>query len=185
SFEAAPLVRHIAASAYRAGAQLVEVLWGDELLLLSRFAHAPRNSLSDFSSWMPKALTDHVEAGHAVLSIYANDPDLLKNEPPEVVGALQHATSRAMQPFRELVSRNQTNWAVIAAACSGWAAKVFPDRPASEQMPRLWDEINRMCRLDLPDPVAAWQRHTDGLAARADYLNGQRYSALRYSGPGT
>ena len=120
-----------------------------------------------------------------MLSIYANDPDLLKNEPPEVVGALQQATSRAMQPFRELISRNQTNWAVIAAAGSGWAAKVFPDRRPDERIARLWDEINRLCRLDQPDPVAAWQKHIDGLAARADYLNRQHYDALRYSGPGT
>ena len=185
SFEAAPLVRHIAASAYHAGAPLVEVIWGDEALLLTRFASAPRQSLGEFSAWMPRALTEHVEAGHAVLSIYANDPDLLKNEPPEVVGALQQTTSRAMQPFRELVSRNQTNWAVIAAAGSGWAAKVFPDRRPEEQIARLWEEINRLCRLDRPDPVAAWRKHIDDLAARADYLNERHYAALRYKGPGT
>jgi aminopeptidase len=98
---------------------------------------------------------------------------------------LQQATARAMMPFRELISRNQTNWAVIAAASSGWAARVFPDRRPEEQVSRLWDEINRMCRLDSPDPVAAWQKHIDQLAARADYLNHKRYAALRYRGPGT
>ncbi len=41
SLEAAPLIRRIAVSAYRAGAPLVEVLWGDEELLLLRFQHAP------------------------------------------------------------------------------------------------------------------------------------------------
>ena len=49
----------------------------------------------------------------------------------------------------------------------------------------MWDEINRLCRLDQPDPVAAWQTHIDELAKRADYLNRQHYDALRYSGPGT
>jgi aminopeptidase len=185
SFEAAPLVHHLAASAYRAGAPLVEVLWGDESLLLTRCAHAPRGALTEFSAWMPRALTEHVEAGHAVLSIYANDPDLLKNQAPETVGALQQATSRAMQPFRELVSRNQTNWAVIAAAGSGWAAKVFPDQQPDVQVSRLWEEIIRLCRLDRPDPVAAWEKHIDELSARADYLNGRAYDALRYTGPGT
>jgi len=102
SFEAAPLVRCIAASAYRAGASLVETIWGDEALLLTRFANTPRASLGEFSAWMPKAMTEHVEAGNAVLSIYANDPDLLKNEPPEVVGALQQATSRAMRHGKHL-----------------------------------------------------------------------------------
>jgi aminopeptidase len=185
SFEAAPLVRQIASSAYRAGASLVEVMWGDEALLLTRFAEAPRETLNEFSTWMPKALAEHVESGNAVLSVYANDPDLLKDEPPQVVGALQQATSRAMMPFRELISRNQTNWAVIAAAGSGWAAKVFPDRRPEDRMACLWDEINHMCRLDREDPVAAWQTHINELAARANYLNERHYSALRYRGPGT
>jgi len=185
SFEAAPLVRHIAASAYRAGSPLVEAVWGDEALLLTRFTHAPRGSFSEFSAWLPASLTEHVEAGHAVLSIYANDPDVLKNEPPDLVSAVQQAASRAMMPFRELISRNQTNWAVIAAAGAGWASKVFPDRQPEEQIARLWDEINRLCRLDRPDPAAAWQAHLEGLAARADYLNRKHYAALRYTGPET
>src|SRR3954471_8125037 len=75
SLEAAPLVRHIAASAYRAGAELVEAIWGDEQLQLARFGNAPRDTFGQFSSWLPKALAEHAEAGHAVLSIYANDPD--------------------------------------------------------------------------------------------------------------
>jgi aminopeptidase len=44
SLEAAPLVRRIAAGAYRAGALLVEALWGDEQLLLARFQNAPPDS---------------------------------------------------------------------------------------------------------------------------------------------
>jgi len=54
-----------------------------------------------------------VEAGHAVLSIYANDPDLLKDQTPELVTAIQHTTATSVRPFRELISRNQTNWAVV------------------------------------------------------------------------
>jgi len=82
SLEAAPLVRAVTESAYRAGAELVETLWGDEALQLARFRNAPRESFGQFSSWFPDALTQHVHAGHAVLSIYANDPDLLKGQPP-------------------------------------------------------------------------------------------------------
>ena len=83
SLEAAPFVRHIAAAAYDAGAQLVETLWGDESLLATRLTHAPRDSFDEFSAWLPTALVEHVEAGHAVLSIYANDPDQLKAFPPD------------------------------------------------------------------------------------------------------
>ena len=185
SLEAAPLVRYIAASAYQAGARLVETIWGDEALQLARFRHAPRDSFREFSAWLPKALVEHVESGGAVLSVYANDPDLLKDQAPELVGAVQQATSRSVRPFREHISRNQTNWAVIAAAGSGWAQRVFPHLPPEHQVSRLWDAIGRLCRLDRPDPVSAWQSHLETLAARSDYLNRKQYTALKYTGPGT
>ncbi len=185
SLEAAPLVRAVASSAYRAGAPLVEALWGDESLQIVRFEHAPRDSFGACSSWLPRALADHVEGGHAVLSIYANDPDLLKDQPPDLVSVVQQAVSRAVRPFREQISRNQTNWTVIAAAGSAWAARMFPDMACERQIGRLWDAIAHLCRLDRPDPVAAWEQHLAALAAKRDELNGRQYSALRYSGPGT
>ena len=185
SLEAAPLVREIAASGYAAGAPLVEALWGDEPMLLTRFANAPRETLTEYSNWLPKALIEHVNGGHAILSIYANDPDLLKHEPPEQVGAMQQAVSFAVSPFRELISRNQTNWAVVAAPAAGWASKMFPDVPPDQQVSRLWDQIVRLCRLDRPDPIAAWSRHLQDLEASATYLNAKQYAALKYSGPGT
>jgi aminopeptidase len=185
SLEAAPLIRHVAAAAYQAGAPLVETLWGDEAQMLARFKHAPKDSFSQHSAWLADALLKHVEGGGAVLSVHANDPDLLKNESVDLVGAVQQATSRSVVPFRDRISRNETNWAVIASAAAGWAARVFPEAPASEQVPRLWDTIARLCRLDQLDPIAAWESHLSALAARRDYLNRKQYTALTYRGPGT
>ncbi len=185
SLESAPLARQIAAAAYRAGSPLVETLYGDEAQQSLRFKHAPRDSFGSFSSWLPAALSEHVRAGHAVLSISANDPDLLQGESPDLVSALLQSTAREMRPFREQVSRNDTNWAVVAAASAGWAAKIFPGIPASAAVSKLWDAIARMCRLDTADPLAAWETHLGNLAARSEYLNNKRYSALKYTGPGT
>src|SRR3954451_11769396 len=85
SLEAAPLVRHIAASAYRAGASLVETIWGDEVIQMTRFKEAPRDSFGEFSTWLPTALFEHAQAGQAIVSVYANDPDQLKDQAPELV----------------------------------------------------------------------------------------------------
>jgi len=185
SLEAAPIVRQICAAAYRAGARLVETLWGDEALLAARFAHAPRDSFDEFSAWLPDALSDHVKNGHAVLSIYANDPDQLKDAPPELVAAVQQATASNVRPFREHISRNHTNWAVVAAPAVAWAARVFPDIEPSQQVARLWEAISRLCRLDQPDPIVAWETHLGELAERTDCLNRKQYTALRYRAPGT
>ena len=132
SLESAPLARQIAAAAYRAGSPLVETLYGDEVQQSLRFKHAPRDSFGNFSAWLPQALSEHVAAGHAVLSISANDPDLLQGEPPDLVSAVLQATARDVRPFREQVSRNETNWAVVAAASAGWAEKIFPGMPTGE-----------------------------------------------------
>src|SRR5262249_34107404 len=109
----------------------------------------------------------------------------LQGQTPDLVTTIQLATATSVRPFRELISRNYTNWAVIAGASAKWAAKVFPDVPAGEQVDRLWRTIGRLCRLDLADPIAAWGAALGGLARRTAYLNQRKYSALKYRGPGT
>jgi len=185
SLEAAPLARQIASAAYRAGSPLVETIYGDERQLSMRFKYAPRDSFDHFSGWLPNVLRDHVDGGHAVLSIAAEDPDLLAGEPPDLVNAVLQATVREMHAFREQLSRDDINWTVIAAPSVAWAKKIFPGVPAANAVSRLWQAIARSCRLDAADPLAAWESHLGDLAARTQYLNEKKYSALKYAGPGT
>jgi aminopeptidase len=185
SLEAAPLAREVAAAAYRAGSPLVETIYGDEAQQLIRFKNGSPDSFSHYSAWLPGAVGEHVAAGHAVLSITANDPDLLRDESPEYVSTLLQVTGREMRPFREQISRNETNWAIVAAATDAWAAKIFPGIPVADAVERLWEAIGRLCRLDAPDPVAAWETHLESLAERSAHLNRKQYSALKYTGPGT
>src|SRR4051812_10107486 len=91
---AAPGIREITECAYDVGAEFVEAIYGDEAMQLIRFTRAPRNSFGEYSAWLPQALVQHVEGGNAVLSVYANDPDLLKHQMPELVSTVQEATGR-------------------------------------------------------------------------------------------
>ena len=102
-----------------------------------------------------------------------------------MVGALQQARRAAVRPFRELISRNQTNWAVVAAPSAAVGGDAcFPDLPAEpSRSPRLWDAIGRLCRLDRPDPVAAWEAHLRAGRARAIYLNASSTTALEVLRP--
>lgn len=183
--EAAPLVRQIAVSAYQAGARLVDVLWHDDALTLARFNHAPRDSFEEYPTWRAEALTQAAERGDAAISISAADPDLLKDQDPDLVALVQRVSQTHLTPFRRLAMADAFNWSVISLPIPAWAARVFPEAPAAEQVDRLWETIFRVCRIDRPDPVAAWQEHTAELSARRDYLNSRRYVELRYRGPGT
>jgi aminopeptidase len=183
--ESAPLVRLIAASAYKAGARLVDVMWNDDALTLARFNYAPRDSFEEFPTWQADALIKIANEGGAVLSIHAADPDLLKEQDPDLVALVQRVSQTHLLPFRRKVMSDELNWSIISLPIASWAAKVFPNNPPEEQIARLWEAIFKVCRLDRPDPVAAWRQHVAELSARKDYLNTKRYTALKYTAPGT
>lgn len=182
SHEAAPLVRALGRSAYRAGSPLVEVLWGDEELARIRLREAPDEALTHFSTWMPRALVEHLEAGHALLSVVANDPDFLAGLPADRVSASQQAAARALRPMADLVGRNASNWLVVAAPSVRWADKVFPHDPPATRTERLWDAIFSMCRLGTAGTPSGWRAHLDVLVRRSAHLNARRYRTLKYRG---
>lgn len=185
ALDAAPLVRLIAASAYQAGARLVEVLWGDEQLELIRFQHAPRDSFGETSKWEASALLDYAQQGDALISIAGDNPDLLNEQDPELIAISKKAVGMALAPFYDLLMRSGFNWLVISSPVASWAAKVFPDTAAEQQIPRLWETIFKVCRLDQANPIAAWEQHITQLTARSDYLTRKQYAALKYTAPGT
>ena len=77
--QAAPLARLVTVSAYKAGARLVDVLYSDEEITLARFENAPRDSFEEIAAYRLKVLEEYAAAGDAMLSIYAENPDLLKD----------------------------------------------------------------------------------------------------------
>jgi aminopeptidase len=184
-FESAPLIRHVVAQAYQAGARFVDVAWDDEQLLLTRFAHAPRDSFDEISRWPVDAATEYARHGDALLVVHAPDPDLLAGQDPALISTLRQASYRYRAALTEMISQNATNWLVIATPTARWAARVFPDLPVEQQQPALWDAIFTMCRVDQDDPVAGWHEHLARLAAQRERLNRKRYAALHLTGPGT
>lgn len=185
NIQTVPLVREVAKAAYKAGARFVNVLWGDEQLQLIRLHHAPRDSFVEYPTWQMRSTLEYLERGDALLGIVGNDPDLLKGQDPELMGAIQKTATDHFQPILSYTSRMAINWSVAAAAVPSWAAKVFPNHAPEEQMSRLWEAIFAACRVNQANPIAAWQAHIDHLAARGDYLNHKRYTALKYRAPST
>jgi aminopeptidase len=185
SLEVAPFIREITASAYDAGASLVEVLWGDPDVLLTRFRRAPRSSFGEFSNWLTDVVCSHAEHGGALLLVRSFSPSLLMGEDQALVGQLQQAMWRNIRRLNDLTMRGRAHCCVIAAPYSDWAAQVFPHLPAREQLDRLWDAVARVCRLDEDDPVERWRTHVDALTRRCERLDRKAYSGLRFRGPGT
>ena len=180
---AAPLVREVTHAAYEAGARYVDVIWGDEELLRSRLQNAPRETLTEYPTWQITGLMDFVKGGDAMLTILADNPDLMAGLDPDAVAALQQVHLENYKPVGTAVSRNAINWCLVAASSPAWAAKIFPNEKDAES--KLWNEIFESVRVDQPDPVAAWQDHIQKLQSHSKYLQTKQYRALHYKAPGT
>jgi aminopeptidase len=183
--EAAPLVRLAVAKAYQAGAKLVDVTWSDDAVTLARFQYAPSDSFAEMPPYFAQTMEWYAAQGDAFMSIIGSDPDLLKDQDPESIAIAQKAAQQAATGYRNYIMRDAVNWTIVAMPIASWAAKIFPNLPASEQVDHLWDAIFEVCRLKQADPVAAWQTHIDNLLARSEYLNQKNYTALKLSAPGT
>lgn len=185
TLDGVPLARRITEHAYKAGASLVTTLYTDEASALLRFRYGAATSFETAPSWLYEGMAQAFRNGAARLAITGNDPSLLSKEDPEKVSRANRANSKAYRPALELITRHEINWTIIASATPAWAAAVFPDLPQDEALARLWRAIFAASRVDRSDPVAAWKEHDASLRARADWLNGKRYSALHFRGPGT
>lgn len=183
--EAVQLVRLITDRAYQDGARFVQIIWRDEQLNVSRLRYAPRDSFTEFPAWQAKAIEEYAAQGEAMLAIISPDPDLYTGLDTEAVATMQRVERQYYKGYMEHVVRSTMNWLGIAIPNPAWAAKIFPQLPSEQQMPQLWATLFRLCRLDTPDPIAAWETHINQLSLRSAYLNAKQYTALRYHAPGT
>jgi aminopeptidase len=182
---AAPLARMIVAAAYKRGARYVEMNWMDDEMTLARFQHAPRDSFTEFPVWRSEAMLAGAKEGDAFLSVRGSDPLLLKDQDAELVTTMQRTGARHSREYLTYVTSHKVNWCVLSVPIPAWARQVFPGLSDADAVARLWDAIGAACRLDQPDPVAAWNAHLAELARRAAELTEAAFTALHFVGPGT
>lgn len=185
SIDALPLVRRITEHAYKAGASLVTTLFSDEETTLMRFRNAPDDSFDAASGWLYEGMANAFKSGAARLAISGENPSLLAHEDPEKVSRANRARSKAYMPALSLIAGFDINWTIVSYASPAWAKAMFPDDPEDIAVAKLWHAIFAASRVDTPDPVAAWEAHNRELQASTARLNGRRYAALRFRGPGT
>ncbi|HEX7066173.1 MAG TPA: aminopeptidase [Bacillales bacterium] len=182
---AAAFVRDITEKAYKAGAKHVYVEWSDDLLTLAKYKYAPDEAFEEFPMWKAKGMEEMAENGAAFLSIYAPNPDLLKEIHPEKIATANKTASQALKNFSAYRMSDKVSWTVLSVPTKQWAEKVFPQLGTEEAVNKLWDTIFAMTRADKEDPVSAWNTHQNQLNKKIDYLNGKSFSKLHYHGPGT
>jgi len=177
------LAREIADSAYRRGARFVDVQYFDPYVKRARIVHAAEETLDFVPPWFRHRLLALGDERAARISLAGpSTTGVLDDLDPERAG-------RDQLPFvkeiLDVINERTTNWAVVPCPSPTWARLAHPDLPPNEALDRLRQEITHVCRLDEPDPVAAWNARADVLAAAAARMNERRFDALHFEGPGT
>ena len=182
---ALPLVRRIAVHAYKAGANLVTPILSDEEVTLARYRHGHEASFDRAAGWLYEGMAKAFSENTARLAIVGDNPMLLSGEDPAKVARASKANSMAYQPALEKIVNFDTNWNIIAYPSPSWAKQVFPNDPEEIAVGKLADAIFAASRVDREDAMANWAQHNAVLRERTDWLNGKRFRALHYTGPGT
>ena len=185
STDALDFVRVVTKVAYEQGAKQVFVDLGDDQISRIRYELAPDDSFDFFPAWKVQEREWLAEQGAAFMSIISQSPDLLKGIDSKRIATFQKAAGMALNKYRQYVQSDKISWTVIAAPSADWAAKVFPELPAEEQVDALWDAIFKATRADLENPIEAWIEHDDTLHEKVEYLNAKKYTKLHYTAPGT
>ena len=182
---ALPLVRRIAVHAYKAGANLVTPILSDEEVTLARYRFGYETSFDRAAGWLYEGMAKAFSENTARLAIVGDNPMLLSGEDPAKVARASKANSMAYQPALEKIVNFDTNWNIIAYPSPSWAKQVFPNDPEEIAVGKLADAIFAASRVDREDAMANWAQHNAVLRERTDWLNGKRFRALHYTGPGT
>ncbi|WP_417006671.1 aminopeptidase [Aquibacillus salsiterrae] len=183
--EAAEFARLVVKEAYAAGAKNVHVEWNDGTMTYQKMKHAAMDVLENFPEWRVQGLEDMVKDGYSLLTIYGEDPDLLKGVEQERISAVNKASAAALSEYRDYIMNDKITWSIVGYPVKAWAEKVFPDLLGEEAKEKLWQEIFRICRVDQENPVEAWKQHNETLRQARNYLNKKQYKSLIYQAEGT
>jgi aminopeptidase len=177
------VARAVAASAYRAGAKFVDVSVFDIRVKQARMLYAAEDTLEFVPPWYGErmlALGEHRCAAIALTGPVA--PRIMEGIDPARLG---RDLLPQVRESIEIFNNRTVNWTAAPCPTHAWAQLVHPEIEPADAFERLWIDVAHVCRLDEPDPVAAWDKRIDDLISIAGKLDELRLDALRFDGPGT
>ena len=178
--EQAAFAEMITEECYRAGAKLVQVDWQSDALTRLHYQYAETEVLGTVQEWQESKARQMTVDLPCRIFIASQDPDALAGISPEKLSAVGRSRARVLKPYRSAID-GKHQWVIAAYPSEKWAKKCFPEDTAEDAVAKLWDAVLSTVRIDgVNDPVAAWQKHTEFITAKAAWLNAQNFRHLRY-----
>lgn len=178
--ECSDFARTLAEEGYLAGARDVSINYNDEKFSKIRYTHADLDVFKEVPDWYVDKHNAIVEKGSALISVYADDPDLLKGIDSEKIKTASAAIQKAIEAYYMAMMSNQCRWCVVSVPTIGWATKVFPGVEAETAMEMLWDAIFKATRADQENPIEAWHTFNKYFTDKTTFLNENQFEKFIY-----
>ena len=178
----AGFARMCAEAAYDIGCREVVVEYSDSVLTRMKYLRAEDGVFDVCPDWFSGKMNSLAEEGAAFLTIYADDPDMMRGVDPDRIRRNQQASGGALKPYYAATMSNKVRWCVVSVPIVPWAIKVFPDGSDQDAVEALWDAIFKTMRITGDGKaVERWREHTASIKARSETLNAMKLASLRYT----
>lgn len=178
--ECAEFSRMISEKAFKTGAKDVYINYGDENFSKIKFENASIETLQEVPSFEIDKYLYYQRKGASFLSISASNPELLKDVDSKKVSAASASRSIALKEYYEKVMNNENAWCVVSIPSKAWAKKVFSNLSEDDAVEALWDAIFKIVRVDLENPVDAWDKHSKSLKENIKFFEKYNFKTLKY-----
>jgi aminopeptidase len=178
----------VAASAYRGGAGLVDVIYSDPLLMRARLEHGRNDALGVLSPWHKRRLKELVQPHAAEIYISGeSDPGFLDGIPPKRIQTEYARSGEQTRAFRRASLDMRVRWTIAAWPTDHWAGQVYPELSTADAKRKLAQDLLWFCRLSDKDGAGAsgWMEHTKKLSQRGKTLTRLAMTRVELRGPGT
>lgn len=178
--ETADFTRKIVEAAYKNGAKEVIVHWNDEICGKYKYLYGAEELFENYPQWQVESVMEYMRKGAAFLSVYASDPELLKDVEQNKIAKYQRARSRALREHYDRIMNNYNQWCVVSVPTDAWAGKIFPELTKEESKEKLWNLIFSIVRADKENLIEEWKKHLNSLKENMNYLNKKKFKKLIY-----
>ena len=163
---------------YKAGAKKVNVDWTSDVQRRLNYLYANEEILSTVLPWEEAKMKQMTEDLPCRIFIASEDPDAMSGVDPRKLSSVMQSRSLVAKPYRDAID-GKHQWVIAAYPSSKWAKKCFPGQ--EDAIEKLWEAILKTVRVrEDNDPVAEWKEHTEFIEQKAEWLNKQGFSSLRY-----
>ena len=178
----------VAEAGYRAGAHVVEVTYGDPLVLRARLERGRDDALGVVTPWSARRMRELMKpyAARAVIA-GESEPGYLDGIPSRRIATELSRVAKQITAFRRANADLRARWTGAPWPTDHWAAQVYPKLPPLEGKRKLAQDFLSFCRLTDADGrgSSGWLKHVRALSRRAAKLTRLGLAGLELHGPGT